>query len=108
MTIIYVALAFLAGIVSFASPCCLPTVPAYVSYIVGTTPADSPKARRVAFQQSLMFVLGFTIVFVSRPDRAPHRKVGHRGRHRQGPCPQLLMITNPVVKLSSALPNIGI
>ena len=64
MTIAYVALAFLAGIVSFASPCCLPMVPAYLSYIVGTTPADSPNARRVAFRQSLAFVLGFTIVFV--------------------------------------------
>jgi cytochrome c-type biogenesis protein len=64
MTIAYVALAFLAGIVSFASPCCLPMVPAYVSYIVGTTPADSPNARRVAFKQSLAFVLGFAIVFV--------------------------------------------
>ena len=65
MTIAYVALAFLAGIVSFASPCCLPMVPAYVSYIVGTTPSEAPNARRVAFRQSLAFVLGFTIVFVS-------------------------------------------
>jgi cytochrome c-type biogenesis protein len=65
MTILTILLAFLAGFVSFASPCCLPMVPAYVSYIVGTTPADSPKARRVAFRQSLAFVLGFTIVFVA-------------------------------------------
>jgi cytochrome c-type biogenesis protein len=65
VTILTVAVAFLAGIVSFASPCCLPMVPAYVSYIVGTTPADSPNARQVAFRQSLAFVLGFTIVFVS-------------------------------------------
>jgi cytochrome c-type biogenesis protein len=64
MTIVSIAVAFLAGIVSFASPCCLPMVPAYVSYIVGTTPADSPTARRVAFKQSLAFVLGFSIVFV--------------------------------------------
>ena len=65
MTILSIAVAFLAGIVSFASPCCLPLVPAYVSYMVGTTPADSPQARRVAFQQALAFVLGFTIVFVA-------------------------------------------
>jgi cytochrome c-type biogenesis protein len=65
MTIAYIALAFLAGIVSFASPCCLPLVPAYVTYMVGTTPADSPKARQVALQQALAFVLGFTIVFVA-------------------------------------------
>jgi len=65
MTIAYIALAFLAGIVSFASPCCLPLVPAYVSYMVGTTPADSPVVRRVAFKQALVFVLGFTVVFVA-------------------------------------------
>jgi cytochrome c-type biogenesis protein len=64
MTILTILLAFLAGIVSFASPCCLPLVPAYLSYMVGMTPSDSPKARRVAFHHSLAFVLGFTIVFV--------------------------------------------
>lgn len=42
MTILSIAVAFLAGIVSFASPSCLPMVPAYVNYIVGTTPGDSP------------------------------------------------------------------
>lgn len=59
-----IALAFVAGVASFASPCCLPLVPAYVSYIVGTTPHDSPNARRVAIRQALAFVLGFTLVFV--------------------------------------------
>lgn len=65
MTIVSIAVAFLAGIVSFASPCCLPLVPVYVTYMVGTTPAGSPTARRVAFQQALAFVLGFTVVFVA-------------------------------------------
>jgi len=65
MTILSIAVAFLAGIVSFASPCCLPLVPAYVSYMVGTTPPGSPRARRVAFNQALAFVLGFTVVFVA-------------------------------------------
>jgi cytochrome c-type biogenesis protein len=65
MTIVSIAIAFLAGIVSFASPCCLPLVPAYVSYMVGTTQPGSPRARRVAFQQALAFVLGFTVVFVA-------------------------------------------
>src|SRR5680860_933139 len=37
MTILTILLAFLAGIVSFASPCCLPLVPAYLSYMVGTS-----------------------------------------------------------------------
>ena len=65
MTILSIAVAFLAGIVSFASPCCLPLVPAYVSYMVGTTPPGSPSARRVALRQALAFVLGFTVVFVA-------------------------------------------
>jgi cytochrome c-type biogenesis protein len=65
MTIVSIAVAFLAGIVSFASPCCLPLVPAYVSYMVGTTPPGSPSARRVALKQALAFVLGFSVVFVA-------------------------------------------
>lgn len=60
-----IAVAFAAGIVSFASPCCLPMVPAYVSYIVGGNTADARPARRTALEQSLAFVLGFTVVFVA-------------------------------------------
>ncbi len=59
------AVAFLAGVVSFASPCCLPLVPAYVGYLVGGTAPDAPRPRRVVLEQALMFVLGFTIVFVA-------------------------------------------
>ena len=65
MTIVSIAVAFLAGIVSFASPCCLPLVPVYVTYMVGTTAPGSPTARQVAFKQALAFVLGFTVVFVA-------------------------------------------
>lgn len=65
MTGITLPLAVLAGVVSFASPCCLPMVPVFVSYMVGATPADSPRARRVAFAQALVFVLGFSAVFVA-------------------------------------------
>ncbi len=64
MTNISLLVAFLAGVVSFASPCCLPLVPAYVTYMVGTTPAGSTSARRVALRQALAFVFGFTVVFV--------------------------------------------
>jgi len=62
---ITLAVAFLAGIVSFASPCCLPMVPAYVSYIVGGNPADVRPARRTTLEQASAFVLGFTVVFVA-------------------------------------------
>ncbi len=58
-----ILVAFLGGIVSFASPCCLPLVPAYVGYMVGTTP-DGAARRRTALVQALAFVLGFSAVFI--------------------------------------------
>ena len=63
---------FLAGLVSFLSPCVLPLVPPYLAYLGGTTmermsettALDSAVARRVLVA-SLFFVLGFTTVFVA-------------------------------------------
>jgi len=62
--------AFIAGIVSFISPCVLPIVPGYLSFISGINVSkfknqETPKdqARRVAIT-SLFFVLGFSTVFV--------------------------------------------
>jgi cytochrome c-type biogenesis protein len=60
-----IATAFLAGIVSFASPCCLPLVPAYVGYMVGTAGDDGRANRRAALNQSLAFVVGFSAVFIA-------------------------------------------
>ncbi|MFE1024818.1 cytochrome c biogenesis CcdA family protein [Streptomyces sp. NPDC058818] len=56
----------LAGLVSFFSPCVLPLVPGYLSYVTGVAGTDLATARRgrMAFGASL-FVLGFTAVFVS-------------------------------------------
>lgn len=65
MTEVGILVAFLAGIVSFASPCCLPMVPAYVGYMVSTSEPDAPGARRMAFNQAIAFVLGFSVVFVA-------------------------------------------
>jgi cytochrome c-type biogenesis protein len=59
------AVAFAAGLVSFASPCCLPMVPVYVGFIVGGDASSAPPARTAALRQSLAFVLGFTVVFVA-------------------------------------------
>lgn len=53
--------AFLGGVVSFASPCCLPLVPAYIGYMVGATGAAD---RRRSLFHGLAFVTGFTLVFV--------------------------------------------
>ena len=58
------AIAFLAGLASFASPCCLPMVPVWIGYIVGGTPAGQRSNRLVALKQSLAFVIGFAVVFV--------------------------------------------
>jgi cytochrome c-type biogenesis protein len=61
------ALAFAAGLVSFASPCVLPLVPGYLAFVVGQTPA--PAERPAAADRwrlmlpVLAFVAGFTVVF---------------------------------------------
>ena len=57
-------LAFLGGLVSFASPCCLPLVPAYLAYMVGAT-GEGTAGRRPAFLHGLAFVTGFSLVFVA-------------------------------------------
>jgi cytochrome c-type biogenesis protein len=60
-----ILIAFLGGMASFASPCCLPLVPAYVSYMVGSQPDDGTDRRRAAFSHALAFVLGFSAVFIA-------------------------------------------
>lgn len=62
---IALVVAFLGGIVSFASPCCLPLVPAYVGYMVGTDTAAGTARRRAAFYQALAFTIGFSAVFIT-------------------------------------------
>jgi cytochrome c-type biogenesis protein len=64
MASLAVVVAFLAGVVSFASPCCLPLVPAYVGYMVGSVPDGAAARRRAALYQALAFVLGFSAVFI--------------------------------------------
>jgi cytochrome c-type biogenesis protein len=60
--------AFGAGIVSFLSPCVLPLVPAYISYVAGQ-PLDQTAARKAARGRaawlSACFVLGFSLVFIA-------------------------------------------
>jgi cytochrome c-type biogenesis protein len=64
MGVLGLVVAFFGGIVSFASPCCLPLVPAYVGYMVGATRDSSAAGRLAAFRQALAFVLGFSVVFI--------------------------------------------
>jgi cytochrome c-type biogenesis protein len=60
------AVALLAGIVSFASPCVLPLVPGYLGYVTGLSGVDLARQRRGRMVAgALLFVLGFTVVFVT-------------------------------------------
>jgi len=63
-------LAFLAGLVSFLSPCVLPVVPSYLAFVSGLTleelrDGSSARARRAATIHSLLFVAGFSAVFMT-------------------------------------------
>jgi cytochrome c-type biogenesis protein len=61
-----VPVAVLGGLVSFFSPCVLPLVPGYLSYVTGVSGTDLAQARRGRMLLGAgLFVLGFTAVFVS-------------------------------------------
>ena len=64
--LIALPVALLGGLVSFFSPCVLPLVPGYLSYVTGVTGTDLAEARRGRMVAGAsLFVLGFTAVFVS-------------------------------------------
>ncbi|NWF52936.1 MAG: sulfite exporter TauE/SafE family protein [Nitrospirae bacterium] len=64
-------MAFLAGLLSFLSPCVLPLVPSYISFITGisfedlTSNRDKKRIRLLTLANSLSFILGFSFVFIS-------------------------------------------
>ena len=61
--------AFLAGLLSFASPCVLPLVPAYLAYVTGISitrgAGASPQNSIRTFLHALTFVAGFSVVFIA-------------------------------------------
>ena len=58
--------ALLAGVISFVSPCVLPLVPGYVSYIAGrTVTGPAAPSRRHVVWLSFCFVLGFSTIFIA-------------------------------------------
>ncbi len=60
------AIAFLAGLLSFLSPCVLPLVPSYLSFITGMSGVAELEARRhLALVHAVLFVLGFTLIFAA-------------------------------------------
>ncbi len=62
--------AFIAGLLSFLSPCVLPLIPSFITYITGLSFADlqaehpTHKVRQQTIIHTLMFIAGFTVVFV--------------------------------------------
>ena len=64
-------LAFMAGVLSFLSPCVLPLVPSYVSFITGmsfedlTGSTDRKRVRNLTITNSLVFIAGFSAVFIA-------------------------------------------
>ena len=60
-----VLVAFGAGLLSFLSPCVLPLVPSYITFITGLGLEDITRARRTTLVHAVLFVLGFSFIFVS-------------------------------------------
>ncbi len=64
-------IAFAAGLLSFVSPCVLPLVPSYVTYITGltleelTSETERTRVRGVIITNSLLFIAGFSAVFIA-------------------------------------------
>jgi len=66
MAAITLGIAFVAGLISFLSPCILPLVPAFLGYLAGTTVEDvraGKGGRMKIFINTVLFVLGFAVIF---------------------------------------------
>ena len=60
------SIAFLAGLISFLSPCVLPLIPGYISYISGTSlDKINNKKRNLVVVKTIFFTLGFSFVFIT-------------------------------------------
>ena len=59
-----IAVAFAAGLLSFLSPCVLPLVPSYIGFLTGMTLPEVSGRRRAALIHALLFVGGFSLVFI--------------------------------------------
>ena len=58
-------LAFFAGFISFLSPCVLPLIPGYISYVSGSTLNELLESKRVNIIPTTLFTIGFSIVFIA-------------------------------------------
>jgi cytochrome c-type biogenesis protein len=60
-----IAISFTAGLLSFLSPCVLPLIPSYVTFITGLSLEDVQRSRRTALIHSILFITGFTLIFLA-------------------------------------------
>ena len=63
--ILNLIIAFGAGLISFLSPCVLPLIPGYISYISGESLGDIIEKKRKIVLKTILFTLGFSLVFIS-------------------------------------------
>ena len=63
--IVKLAFAFGAGFISFLTPCVLPIIPGYISYISGKPLPELEKNKNVVLLKTIVFSLGFSLVFIT-------------------------------------------
>jgi len=63
--ILNLIIAFGAGLISFLSPCVLPLIPGYISYISGESLGDIVEKQKKILLKTVLFSLGFSLVFIS-------------------------------------------
>ncbi len=62
--IVKLAFAFGAGFISFLTPCVLPIIPGYISYITGKNLSEIEQNKRIVLIKTILFSLGFSVVFI--------------------------------------------
>ena len=60
-----VVISFTAGLLSFLSPCVLPLIPSYVTFVTGLSLEDVQRSRKTALVHALLFVTGFSLIFLA-------------------------------------------
>ena len=60
-----VVISFTAGLLSFLSPCVLPLIPSYVTFVTGLSLEDVQRSRKTALVHALLFVAGFSLIFLA-------------------------------------------
>ena len=63
--IIKLAFAFGAGFISFLTPCVLPIIPGYISYITGKNLTEIDQDKKIVLYKTILFSLGFSLVFIT-------------------------------------------